>query len=159
MDWSSEIAGLPSDQQDLASRAADASKNADAEYSDFRVGAALRIPGGDVFTATNVENSSFGLTSCAERNAVFRAVGEKGPSVRFDLIALVAISDRIDPSSGPTISPCGACRQVLERFKADEQARVLFVKDGQFVTMTIRELFPAPFSLPDPRHRPDNQVD
>ncbi|OAI39295.1 hypothetical protein AYO39_00425 [Actinobacteria bacterium SCGC AG-212-D09] len=151
MDWSKEIAALPSaEERDLAKQAAVASEHADAEYSEFRVGAALRTSDGDVFTAANVENGSFGLTSCAERNAVFRAVAEKGEHVRFDLLALVAISDRIDPSRRPTISPCGACRQVLERFKADEGAKVVFVKEGRFVGMTIRELFPVPFFLPKP---------
>jgi homotetrameric cytidine deaminase len=151
MDWSDEISAMPNAvEQDLARRAARASKKADAQYSKFSVGAALRTTNGDVIIAANVENGSFGLTSCAERNAVFRAVAQKGPGVRYDLIALVAISDLIDPATAPTISPCGACRQVLERFKASEDAKVVFVKEGRFVTMTIRELFPVPFFLPDP---------
>jgi homotetrameric cytidine deaminase len=143
--WDREIAQLPYDQRALAERAATACSQAYARYSKFKVGAALRIKGGGVVTAANVENGSYGLTSCAERNAIFRAVAEKGTDVRWTSIALVADVEKFDPAKPPTISPCGACRQVLNEFKADDNATVLFIKDGQFVLMTIEKLLPIPF--------------
>jgi homotetrameric cytidine deaminase len=143
--WDREIAQLPRDQRALAKRAAMACSQAHADYSKFKVGAALRIKSGGFVTAANVENGSYGLTSCAERNAIFRAVAEKGTDVRWTSIALVADAEKFDLAEPPTISPCGACRQVLDEFKADDNATVLFIKDGQFVLMTIEELLPIPF--------------
>jgi cytidine deaminase len=81
-------------------------KNAHAPYSKFKVGAALLTKSGKVFTGVNVENASYGLTNCAERVAVGKAVSEGHR--KFQAIAVVA------PSSD--LSPCGACRQVMAEF-------------------------------------------
>ena len=83
-----------------------AQRNAHAPYSKFRVGAALLTKSGKVYTGVNVENASYGLTNCAERVAVGKAVSEGHR--KFQAIAVVA------PSHG--LSPCGACRQVLAEF-------------------------------------------
>src|SRR5437899_464277 len=93
--WDQEIAELPPELRALAQVAAGACRQAHALYSHFRVGAALRTVEGEVFDATNVENGSYGLTSCAERNAVFKAVARKGTGMRFDLLALVARSRKL----------------------------------------------------------------
>ncbi len=91
----------------LLTHARQARESAYAPYSRFAVGAALLAKSGRVFTGCNVENLSFGLTSCAERNAIFAAVtaGER----EFDAVAIVA-------DSKSPVSPCGACRQVLAEF-------------------------------------------
>jgi cytidine deaminase len=90
----------------LIAAAMAARRNAHAPYSKFRVGAALLTKSGRVYTGVNVENASYGLTNCAERVAVGKAVSEGHR--KFQAIAVVA------PSDG--LSPCGACRQVLAEF-------------------------------------------
>lgn len=84
-----------------------------APYSKFRVGAALLLEDGSTVTGCNVENASYGLTICAERSALVRAVSEKGPKVRIRAIA-------VDNLNGAASSPCGACRQVLSEFVVDD---------------------------------------
>jgi cytidine deaminase len=115
----------------LALKAADA---AYAPYSHFRVGAALLAEDGAVFTGCNVENRSFGLTVCAERNAVFQGVSRGYRS--FTALALAT------PDSKEPVGPCGACRQVLSEFmKAD--AQVMFAgSNGEKINTTIGELYP-----------------
>lgn len=90
----------------LIAAAKAAQRNAHAPYSKFRVGAALLTKSGKVYTGVNVENASYGLTNCAERVAVGKAVSEGHR--QFQAIAVVA------PSTA--LSPCGACRQVLAEF-------------------------------------------
>lgn len=103
-----------------------------APYSKFAVGAALRTRSGKVFCGCNVENLSFGLTSCAERNAVFAAVaaGEK----EFEAVAIVA--DSKEP-----VTPCGACRQVLAEFGLELEICSSNL-EGERYTATLRELLP-----------------
>ena len=87
-----------------------AREHAHAPFSNFRVGAAVRAKSGRIYTGCNVENASYGLTCCAERVAIFKAVseGEHG----FDAIAVVADTDTLTP-------PCGACRQIIWEFCGD----------------------------------------
>lgn len=119
---------------ELLKRAAEAGKHAHAPYSNFRVGAALLAENGQTFTGCNVENASYGLTVCAERTAVFKAVSEGVKT--FAAIAIAV------PGGG---SPCGACRQVLHEFNpraivylGDETGRLLR-------ETTVAELLPAAF--------------
>jgi cytidine deaminase len=118
----------------LFARAQKAAEAAYAPYSRFRVGAALLCEDGTVFSGCNVENRSYGLTICAERNAVFQAVA----AGRQSFIALaVAAPDSPDP-----VSPCGACRQVLSEFMPPD-APVRFGGGGtERIDTTIGGLFP-----------------
>jgi cytidine deaminase len=106
-----------------------------APYSGFKVGAALRSRDGIIVTGCNVENASYGLTVCAERAAVFRAVSEGVK--RFDAVAVVADSRRITP-------PCGPCRQVLWEYCGDILVHMEDLKGGH-KTLRLSELFPFPF--------------
>jgi cytidine deaminase len=124
---------LPQPDVDLYELARAAAANAHAPYSQFPVGAALRTEGGHVVTGVNVENTSYGLTSCAERNAVFAAVA--AGHRRFEAVAVHA-----DADSAP---PCGACRQVLAEFAPD--VRVVWRRRGELVATPLSALLPDRF--------------
>ncbi len=125
----------------LARAAERAAENAYAPYSRFRVGAALLLADGAVVTGCNVENASYGLCICAERNAVFRAVGERGPGVRVVAVAVANLQGAASP-------PCGACRQVLSEFVADDAVVIFPGEDGlRGAPVPFREVFPHSFSL------------
>ena len=93
----------------LRERAFAAMERAYAPYSNFRVGAAILTSKGQVFVGCNVENSSYGMTNCAERTAIFSAIAESGPELE---IRAVAVAN----DHGVPCSPCGACRQVIYEF-------------------------------------------
>ncbi len=121
----------------LLQAAAAARRLAYAPYSNYLVGAALQTEEGRVFTGCNVENASYGLTICAERTAVFKAVSEG--CRRFGVLALSL------EASG---APCGACRQVLYEFAP---ALTIYVGDGEGVYLgewTLAELLPHGFGPP-----------
>ncbi len=131
--------GVPRAQlpADLAEAAREAFGNAYAPFSGFRVGAALRASDGAVFQGANVENSSFGLTRCAEQSAV-QAMATSGRRSFTELVVYTA-------SSEPA-SPCGACRQVLFEFAPG--ATVHLVNEaGDVVTTTVADLLPLGFRL------------
>jgi len=128
-----------SQQQQLIEAATQALESAYAPYSGFRVGAALLSSEGKIFTGCNVENASYGLSMCAERNAIANAVIGSGK----DTIEIKAIA--ITNSQQVACSPCGACRQVIWEFGQD--AEVIFLGDRGWQNLTIRELLPAGFSL------------
>jgi cytidine deaminase len=117
----------------LLSAAHQAAEHAYAPYSGFRVGAALLLETGEIVTAANVENTSYGLSICAERAAVVRAVAQCGPQIRI-LAAAV------------TSSPCGACRQVLSEFMSPD-GLILFLFEGTSQSQTLAELLPFGFYL------------
>jgi homotetrameric cytidine deaminase len=124
---------------DLVAAALAARARAYAPYSRFAVGAALELADGRVVTGVNVENASFGLTVCAERNAVGAAVlAGLRPG---DLRRLAVAADADAP-----VSPCGACRQVLGEFaSADTPVLLHNVRDGSTVEHTMAELLPFAF--------------
>ncbi len=127
---------LPDEQ--LIEQAKEASQNAYAPYSGFKIGAALLSKNGNVYIGCNVENASYSLTICAERNAVFKAVawGER----EFTAIAIYADSDEFFP-------PCGACRQVLSEFSTD--MRIIMANHARVEVSTLDQLLPMRFSLDD----------
>src|SRR5579875_100054 len=127
----------PAGLAELQRAAGEAATLAYAPYSKFYVGAALLFDDGAIYTGCNVENVSYGLSSCAERNAIFRAISERGAGSR---ILAVAVANR----NGAASSPCGACRQVLSEFVTPE-AIITFPGDSGPVTMPFAEIFPLGF--------------
>ncbi len=119
----------------LADAALAAREHAHAPYSKFRVGAALEDAAGRVHTGCNIENASYGLTICAERVAVFKAMSEGAR--RFRRIAVAADTDSLTP-------PCGACRQILWEFCGDIEV-VLVNPRGKSERLHLKDLFPRPF--------------
>jgi cytidine deaminase len=121
--------------ESLISAAKSARENAHAAYSNFRVGAGLRATSGRIFGGCNVENATYGLTICAERVAIFKAIseGERG----FDAIAVVTDTDVLTP-------PCGACRQLIWEFCGDVPV-ILANLQGKVETIQMKDLFPKPF--------------
>lgn len=131
--------GPPTTLSALARFARMARKGAHAPFSGFKVGAALRTPEGEIVTGCNIENASYGLTLCAERVAVFKAVSEG--LRKFDAVAVVVDSPRLTP-------PCGPCRQILWEFCGDIWVHMEDLK-GRSRTLRMSELLPFPF---DRRH-------
>jgi cytidine deaminase len=129
--------------QELAHAALAAAERSYSPYSGFRVGAALKLTNGEIVTGTNVENVSYGLTICAERSALVRAVAQFGPEIRVSAVAVVNLNGAPSP-------PCGACRQVLAEFM-DADAPVSFPagRSGIVAPVTLRfeELLPYAFDL------------
>ena len=118
----------------LLAAALAARENAYAPYSKFKVGAAVETADGHIFTGCNVENASYGLTCCAERNAVFAAIGRGARSFK----ALCVVADTEEP-----VAPCGACRQVLAEFPFEKI--ILANCKGLTKIMTVAELLPYGF--------------
>jgi cytidine deaminase len=127
---------IPDEQiRTLVDRARLASQRAYSPYSQFQVGAAVLTDTGEIYSGCNVENASYGLTICAERNAIFQMV-----SAGSHRIMAVAV---FTPTPTPT-APCGACRQVIQEFGAD--AVVLSTCNGPgILRMTLSQLLPAAF--------------
>jgi cytidine deaminase len=115
-----------------------AMKNAHAPYSKFRVGAAIFLANGKIFSGCNVENASYGMTICAERTAIVSAVAELGPKI--EIRAVSVINDQ-----GVPCSPCGACRQVIYEFGPD--ATIFFQGPDGPRQAHITELLPEGFRL------------
>lgn len=108
---------------------------AHAPFSRFKVGAAVEDDTGRIFTGCNVENATYGLSLCAERVAVFKAISEGAG--RLTRVAVVADTDTLTP-------PCGACRQILWEFMGDGELTMENLA-GQHETVSIKQLFPRPF--------------
>ena len=120
----------------LLTAALDARRHAQARFSGFLVGAALEHSSGRVFTGCNVENASYGLTMCAERVAVFKAISE-GFSSGFRRIAIAADGPKLTP-------PCGACRQILWEFCKDFEVMLVNPR-GETKSWKMSDLLPEAF--------------
>jgi cytidine deaminase len=125
---------MQSEYASLFERAYEACEQSYAPYSHFRVGAALLCDDGSVITGVNVENRSFGLTICAERNAIAAAIS--AGKRRFKALA-VATPDATYP-----VSPCGACRQVISEFMPSSGAVIFGNAKDSYVVSTVGELMP-----------------
>ena len=115
----------------------DNSKYAYVPYSHFPVSAILVTKSGELYSGVNIENASFGLTNCAERTAIFKAISE---GVR-DFSEIINYGETEKP-----ISPCGACRQVMAEFFDKDLKVTLVAKDKSTVVMTVGELLPYSFT-------------
>ncbi|HFR3425331.1 TPA: cytidine deaminase [Streptococcus suis] len=113
------------------------SRHAYVPYSHFPVSAVLVAKDDQIFTGVNIENASFGLTNCAERTAIFKAVSEGV----LDFSEIVIYGETEKP-----ISPCGACRQVMAEFFEQDLKVTLVAKDKSTVEMTVGELLPYSFT-------------
>lgn len=124
-------------RQELIAHAMKARKRAYAPYSQYKVGAALLGKSGKVYLGCNVENASFGLTCCAERTAIFKAVSEGEQD--FEAIAVATTNG---------VAPCGACRQVLSEFAPD---LIIYMTNshGRIKTTSIKKLLPGAFTPDD----------
>lgn len=131
--------------EELIQKAFAAQKLAYVPYSNFAVGAALLTAAGEVYTGCNIENASYGLTVCAERVALFKAVscGQRA----FKALAVVAGTEEY-------CSPCGACRQVLSEFGGDIKV-YLANRRGEYRAVTVAELLPGAFALDKSKNQGD----
>jgi len=120
----------------LLDAAKKASENAYAPYSKFKVGAALKTKEGKIFSGCNVENASYGLTMCAERVTIFKAISEGYQD--FSEMTLYVDSDIL-------FTPCGACRQVIAEFSCE--MKITIVSRKKTLETSIKELLPYGFSL------------
>jgi len=130
---------MKKEHKKLISEAEKARKRAYTPYSKFKVGAAVLSVDGRIFTGCNIENASFGLTVCAERVAIFKAISEG--STKFEAIAVVGDTDK-------PCSPCGACRQVISEFNEDIPLIMANLK-GDVKIKKIKELLPEAFGKND----------
>lgn len=119
----------------LIQAARDVRERAHAPYSGFKVGAAIEDEHGRVFTGCNVENATYGLSVCAERAAVLKAISEG--AAKLKRVAVVADTDTLTP-------PCGACRQILWEFCGDAEL-IMANLSGKQETVSVQQIFPRPF--------------
>ena len=119
-----------------------ARKNSYSPYSKFKVGASLLLDDNTIVSGTNVENSSYGLACCAERNALFTAVGMGYKKENIKALLVVANTD------GPC-SPCGACRQVISELMDKDADVILTNRKNDIKMFTVKELLPFSFSKDD----------
>lgn len=127
----------PASYSELIAAARKVRENAQAQFSGFKVGAALRSQNGRVYTGCNIENATYSLTVCAERVAIFKALSEGEPPRSFDAIAIVADTSVLTP-------PCGACRQLLWEFCGEIPIILANLKD-QTEEHRTSALLPKPF--------------
>jgi len=128
------------DYEKLLEVAKEARESAYAPYSKFKVGACVITNNGEIYKGCNIENSSYGLTNCAERTALFSAYANGDRDI--EAIAVVADTD------GP-VSPCGACRQVMYELGGEDMTVILGNMKGDFVVKKAKDLLPYAFSMKD----------
>jgi cytidine deaminase len=122
-------------EEQLVAAAREARERAVAPYSNFAVGCALETADGEIVTGCNIENATYGLTLCAERVAMFKALSDG----RRPFTRVVVVADTADPTP-----PCGACRQILWEFGGDLEV-ILANLAGVHSRFRLRDLFPLPF--------------
>jgi cytidine deaminase len=113
--------------------------NAYTPYSHFRVGSAILLADGNIYTGCNVENASYGLTNCAERTAIFKAISERGPGIVLRAVVVTNLNNAVS-------MPCGACRQVIAEF-GDADTWIYFPDADGLRAVPLPELLPFAFQL------------
>lgn len=126
--------------KELIKAAIKARENAYVPYSDFKVGAAILMENGELFTGCNIENASLGATNCAERTAIFKAVSEGNKKIKT--IAVVGDLNNYT-------YPCGICRQVINEFAADDIKIIIGKNENDYLVKTMEEILPGAFSKED----------
>lgn len=121
--------------EELVTAAKEARQNSYAPYSDFRVGAAIEMEDGEIYTGCNVESASYGLTVCAERVAIWKAISEGKHNVKN--IAVVADTKELTP-------PCGVCRQIIWEFGGNVPVTLANLNGGR-ETVEMKDLLPRAF--------------
>lgn len=125
--------------EELMQKAVEASKNSYSPYSKFAVGACVMCKDGSVYTGCNFENSSFGMTICAERNAIGTAIAEGKRSIKA--VAIYSPNQQ-------NCAPCGACRQVIHEFcDNDEDVDIILQNGEELKIYTLAQLLPESFNL------------
>ncbi len=122
-------------KNELISKAKEAREKAYVPYSGFPIGAAVLTTGGKIFTGSNIENAAYGLTNCAERTAIFKAISEGYK--KFEAILIITDTDK-------PVTPCGSCRQVFTEFGDDIEVISTNYK-GDELSYTSGELLPGAF--------------
>ena len=130
------------DKDKLLDMALVARSNAYTPYSKFKVGAAILLTNGKYITGCNVENASYGLSNCAERTAIFKMISDG--YTKNDVVAMAIVGQTEDP-----ISPCGACRQVMEELLNPETPVILGNLERKTKEMLVKELLPYSFGQKD----------
>lgn len=132
---------LEHDKERLVAAAQEVSARAYAPFSKFFVGSALLTTNGEIYSGCNVENSSYGLTNCAERTAIFTAIADGKRVGKLEIAAIACVN-----RDGIPCAPCGACRQVIYEF--GPKAIVIYrAKDGSIAQTPISDLLPEGFRL------------
>ncbi len=126
---------------ELKEKAKEVAKNAHAPYSSFRVGSAILTRSGNVYVGCNVENTSYGLTTCAERNAIASAVSTEG---KIELECVVVYTPTEKPAT-----PCGVCRQVIQEFNGSDIKVHCCCDSDEVLDTSIKKLLPEAFNLDD----------
>lgn len=122
----------------LMDKAKEASKYSYSPFSKFAVGAAVLMSNGSIYTGCNVENSSFGMTICAERCAIFKAVSEG----QKEILAVAIYSPNADDCY-----PCGACRQVMYEFQGENEISIITESKGNPVIRKMKDFLPYGFRI------------
>lgn len=125
----------------LQKQASDCMEHAYSPYSNFSVGAALVTEKGTVYSGCNVENVSFGLSICAERNAIGQAIANEGNALK---IQEIFITNRNKDGLSVPCSPCGACRQVIAEF-ANADTKIHYQGESGDISVTMDQLLPDSF--------------
>lgn len=128
------------ERKELVKLAIDAREKAYVPYSKFKVGAAIEMEDGTVFTGCNIENASYGATNCAERTAIFKAVSEGHSTIKK--IAIVG-------DMATYTAPCGICRQVIAEFAAKDIEIILIKNEDEYQVKTLEEILPGAFTKED----------
>lgn len=133
---------MKSEYKELVTMARKALENSYSPYSKSKVGAAILTKGGGVYVGCNIENASFPITSCAEKNAISAAISAEGPQMEIQAISIACINTK---NKKVPITPCGACRQAIIEF--GKSADVIYTDDaGDVITRSINDLLPYSYS-------------